>query len=242
VPSASCHASRGGGSEAKLQTALSALAGGGDGAALLRGVFSSVEQSTALVCNLLGQTVAHEDWDKQLAAEQEVALDGWGPQEPIGTQQLAAMPKLRAFTLETLRLLPPARPSRLRLRKAAACGALQLAPGALLQPEPFIAHLRADTYPEPSRFDPTRFVQGEQPPARLGFAGPAQGGAGAELATTLAQATFVQMRRMFELRLGKQPPFVPSGYPVSSIPEGCEVLAEARMYYELKRENKKLRF
>ena len=234
----------GGGSEAKLQTALAALAGGGDGAALLRGVFSSVEQSTALVCNLLGQTAAHEDWDRQLAAEQLVALDGWGPQEQIGTEQLAAMPKLRAFTLETLRLLPPARPSRLRLR--AALG--ELAPGTLLQPEPFIAHLRADTYPDPGRFDPTRFVQGAQaeqgaqPPPRLGFAGPAQGGAGAELATALAQATFVQMRRMFELRLGKQPPFEPSGFPLSSIPEGCEVLAEARMYYELKRENKKLRF
>ena len=32
------------------------------------------------------------------------------------------------------------------------------------------------------------------------------------------------------------------GYPLLSIPEGCQVLAEARMYYELKRENKKLRF
>ena len=70
----------------------------------------------------------------------------------------------------------------------------------------------------------------------------AQGGEGAELATALAQATFVQMRRMFELRLGKDPPFESSGFPLSSIPEGCQVLAEARMYYELKRENKKLRF
>ena len=46
-------------------------------------------------------------------------------------------------------------------------------------------------------------MQGAQPPPRLGFAGPAQGGAGAELATAMAQATFVQMRRMFELRPGK---------------------------------------
>ena len=113
----------GGGSEAKLQTALAALAGGGDGAALLRGVFSSVEQSTALVCNLLGQTAAHEDWDRQLAAEQLVALDGWGPQEQIGTEQLAAMPKLRAFTLETLRLLPP--------RDRRGCGCARLSGSSL---------------------------------------------------------------------------------------------------------------
>ena len=95
---------------------------------MLRRVFSSVEQSTALVCNLLSETVAHEDWDRQLSAEQLVALDGWGPQDQIGTDQLAAMPKLRAFTQETLRLLPPARPSRLRLRTALG----ELAPGTLL--------------------------------------------------------------------------------------------------------------
>lgn len=228
----------GAGSEARLQAAFAALAGGGDGAALLRGVFSSVEQTTALVCNLLGQTVAHEEWERALAAEQTVALDGWGPQDPIGSAQLAKMPKLRAFTQETLRLLPPARPSRLRLRKPLG----DLAAGTLVQPEPCIAHLRADTYPEPGRFDPTRFEEGAQPPPRLGFAGPAQGGAGAELATAMAQATFVQMRRMFELRPGKDPPFESSGFPLLSIPEGSQVLAEARMYYELKRENKKLRF
>ena len=54
------------------------------------------------MCNLLGQTVAHEDWERALAAEQTVALDGWGPQDPIGSAQLAKMPKLRAFTQETL--------------------------------------------------------------------------------------------------------------------------------------------
>ena len=70
----------------------------------------------------------------------------------------------------------------------------------------------------------------------------AQGGAGAELATAMAQATFVQMRRMFVLRIGADPPLVPTGDDVRSISEGCKVLAEARMYYELKRENKKLRF
>ena len=30
-----------------------------------------------------GQTVAHEEWERALAAEQTVALDGWGPQDPI---------------------------------------------------------------------------------------------------------------------------------------------------------------
>ena len=54
---------------------------------------------------------------------------------------------------------PPARPSRLRLRQPLG----ELAAGTLLQPEPCIAHLRADTYPEPRRFDPTRFEEVRQP-------------------------------------------------------------------------------
>ena len=128
-------------------------------------------------------------------------------------------------------------------------GAFFVSAGTVVQIEPFIAHLRADTYPDPRRFDPTRFLHDEQDDGqpqqqqpRLGFAGPARGSPGAELAVTLAEATFVQMRRMFDLRLGRDPPLVPAGYPLLSIPEGCKVLAEARMYYELKRENKKLRF
>ena len=40
---------------------------------------------------------------------------------------------------------------------------------------------------------------------------------------------------MFELRLDQNTPLVPSGFPVFSVGEGCKVLAEPRMYYELKR-------
>jgi hypothetical protein len=47
-----------GGTEAKLQGALATLAGGGDGAAQLRTLLSSVEQTTGLVCNMLAQASA----------------------------------------------------------------------------------------------------------------------------------------------------------------------------------------
>ena len=69
-----------------------------------------------------------------------------------------------------------------------------------------------------------------------------RGAAGAELATSLAKATFVQMRRMFELQLDRETPLVPSGYPIFSVPESGKVRAIANMYYELQRETKKLKF
>ena len=236
----------GGGDEQKLQRALATLArggAGGEGAALLRTAFSSIEQTGALACNMLAATARHPDWEKQLVAEEKTALKGHPPEDPIGPAQLAAMPKLNAFALETLRLQPPARPSPLRLRAALELGGVQLKQGTLLQPEPFIANTRAEAYPEPLRFDPARFLQDEPAEAPIGFAGPAQrGAAGAELATSLAKATFVQMRRMFDLQLDRETPLVPTGYPIFSVPEGGKVRAIANMYYELKRDVKKLKF
>lgn len=171
-----------------------------------------------------------------------MALKGWNPESQIGAEQLAAMPKLHAFALETLRLHPPARPSRLRLSAPTELGGWLLDAGTLVQPEPFVAHLRADVYAEPRRFDPERYLQAESAPLPLGFAGAVQGGRGAELATSVAKATFVQMRRMFDLRLDQETLLVPKGYPLFSISESCKALCEAKMYYELKRENRKLKF
>ena len=52
-----------------------------------------------------------------------------------------------------------------------------------------------------------------------------------------------QLRRMFdELIIGASPPPVASGYPLFTIGEKIEVLCKPKMYYELQRGVKKLRF
>ena len=66
---------------------------------------------------------------------------------------------------------------------------------------------------------------------------------GARAAVSMAKAVYVQMRRMFEdLIIGEDTPPVPSGYPLCTIGEKAEVLCKAKMYYELQRGVKKLRF
>ena len=77
------------------------------------------------------------------------------------------------------------------------------------------------------------------------FAAEALGAVGAggadELSTSLAIAIFVQLNRMFELNLSKGAE-QPQGAAPRTLAESAEVLAAPRMYYEIQRGVKKLRF
>ena len=46
----------------------------------------------------------------------------------------------------------------------------------------------------------------------------------------------------FQVRLGAEPPPTAGGYPLRTLPEATEVLLKPKMYYELQRGVKKLRF
>ena len=59
----------------------------------------------------------------------------------------------------------------------------------------------------------------------------------------MAKCVYVHIRRMFDdLIIGAQPPPEPNGYPLYTVGEKIEVLCKAKMYYELQRGVKKLRF
>ena len=73
--------------------------------------------------------------------------------------------------------------------------------------------------------------------------GAAAAPAGERLAISAAKAAYVQLRRMFDqVQLGAEPSPVPSGYPLHTIDERVEALLKPKMYYELQRGVKKLRF
>ena len=195
----------------------------------------------------------HPEAAARVAAEQQAVLKGVGPRSPITPELLDAMPELDAFTREVLRLYPPARPARrvleapleLReLRVACSVGA-----GTLVAPEPFVAHFSPSRYPEPQRFDPQRFVDGDGRGALIPFATAASGSLGAieergeQLAVSMAKAIYVQACRMFDdVKLGASPEPMPAGFPLYTVPDKAEALFKARMYYELQRGVKKLRF
>jgi len=65
---------------------------------------------------------------------------------------------------------------------------------------------------------------------------------GAQAAISMAKAVYVQLHRMFDVVLSESPPCRVGGSPLRTVPEGSEVLMKPRMYYELQRGVKKLKF
>ncbi|KAL1522879.1 hypothetical protein AB1Y20_017844 [Prymnesium parvum] len=205
---------------------------------------ASVEQTAALLCNMIAAAQAHPAASAQLAREQAAVLKGSAPRAPITAALLGEMPFLEAFTCEVLRTAPPARPHRFRLSQPTRFGGLTLPAGALIAPEPFVAASLPSSHADPLLFDPSRFAAAEPPPTLcFGGAARAQALPGDLLTRDIAKAAFVQLRRMFEeVRLGADPPPKAGGYPLHTLPEASEVLLKPKMYYELQRGVKKLRF
>ena len=193
-------------------------------------------------------------------------LKGSAPDAVVTSELLSRMPRLDAFVRETMRLYPPARPGRARLTRslalplspAADAGAVtELPAGTVVAPEPFVAHVAPATFAQPDAFDPTRHLDASAPAATaplIPFAGPVgqamlhcgasgDGSDGSQLAVSMAKAVAVQMGRMFEeVRMAASPEPRPEGFRLRTVGERVEVLAKPKMYYELQRGVKKLRF
>lgn len=225
-----------GGSAASLESAL--------GAEKAAELLAAVEPTAALVTSMLVMVQAHPKWGSLLATEQKEALSGVKPESAIGSEILGAMPLLNAVALETLRMHPPSRADRLKLTRAVEVEGVALPAGAIVAPEPFIGHFLPSVYEDPTAFRPERFIGAAASPApSLGLPGAAgaRGAAARDLTLLLAKTTFVQMRRMHEVRLPVDLPMV-SGYPLHAIPEATELKALPYMYYELQRGVRKLKF
>jgi len=248
-----------GGDTNKLREGLAAYArkrgGGGDGDAELWQLTSSVEQTAALVCNMLAAAKAHPECLAVLESEQAAILKGTTPTCAITSAMLEDMPQLDAYARETMRVYPPSRPARVRLAQPteiplSSGGALELPAGALVAPEPFVARGAVE---RAEAFSPARFADAASAPTLLPFGSATRAGgggvgvgidaAGSRLAVSMSKATYVQMRRMFdEIILGQSPPPIPAGCPVHTIGEKIEVLCKPKMFYELQRGVKQLKF
>jgi hypothetical protein len=221
---------------------------GADGDTALWHLVSSVEQTAALVCNLLAAAQEHEAAVQAVRQEQDSVLKGTEPKAPITPALLAEMPVLDAFVRETLRVYPPARPARLVLTGPVdgAAGTPALAAGTVVAAEPFVAHFSPAAYgADAERFDPARFADAgdDAPQPLLPFAtaagdtlGEESRPAGERLAVSMAKVCFVQLLRMYKIvKLGVEPPPLPSGFPLHTVSGRVEALFEPKMYYELER-------
>jgi cytochrome P450 len=106
---------------------------------------------------------------KQLHAElDEVLADQGGSTRAPRWSDLPALGYTRAVVDESLRLYPPAWVITRRALAEDRIDGVTVPPGTLLLISPWLLHRREQTWPDPLRFEPARFL-GEQPRRRDGY-------------------------------------------------------------------------
>jgi cytochrome P450 family 135 len=135
-----------------------------------------------------------------------------------------------ATIVETLRLHPPTGGVVRRLRVPLAIGGHELPVGTDVVPVTLLVHRRADVYPEPWRFDPTRFLD-TRPPAGawFPFGGSVRRCIGASFAQFEARIVLEELTRALSLRPAEPRPERTSRRAIVLVPsKGARVVAERR--------------
>jgi cytochrome P450 len=102
---------------------------------------------------------------KELHAELDDVLSSasaGGPVRAPRWSDLPALPYTRAVVDESLRLYPPAWVITRRSVDADVIDGITVPPGTLILISPWLLHRREQTWSEPSRFDPARFLGADQ--------------------------------------------------------------------------------
>ena len=95
----------------------------------------------------------------RLHDELDAVLGGRGD-EPVTWDDLPSLPYTRAVVDEALRLYPPAWVITRQALQDDDLAGTAIPAGTLVVISPWLAHRRADVWPDPLRFDPTRFLDG----------------------------------------------------------------------------------
>jgi sterol 14-demethylase len=91
----------------------------------------------------------------ELRAEQDHLLGG---REELTLDDLRSMPKLEATLKEVLRLYPPIIIMMRKVMNDFEFGGYDFPHGAMIFSSPAVSHYIAEMFPDPHRFDPTRFL------------------------------------------------------------------------------------
>ncbi len=111
---------------------------------------------------------------------------------------------------EALRLYPPVWLISRTARADDTLGGYHVAAGTLVCVSPYLLHRHPEYWPEPDRFDPDRFAQGDRPEfAYLPFSGGPRRCIGERLALFEAQTVLATLRRRVAIRLLASHPVEP---------------------------------
>jgi cytochrome P450 family 135 len=131
---------------------------------------------------------------------------------------------------ETLRLHPPTGGIARRLREPLTIGGYDLPVGTDVVPVTLLVHRRADVYPDPWTFKPTRFLD-TRPPAGgwFPFGGSVRRCVGASFAQFEAKIVLEELTRALSIRPVEQRPERTGRRAIVLVPsKGARVVAQAR--------------
>ncbi|XGV94587.1 MAG: cytochrome P450 [Leptolyngbya sp. BL-A-14] len=144
--------------------------------------------------------------------------------DPLGNKpdpdRLAQLPYLTAVCKESLRIYPIALISQPRkVKQAITIGSHTFAPGSILIPCIYLAHRRAQTYPQPDRFLPDRFLQQKFSPSEfLPFGGGLRSCIGAAFALYEMKLVLATVLACYDLSLVQQGSIQPERRGITFVP------------------------
>lgn len=97
----------------------------------------------------------HPEWVAELRQEQAEVR---GDRAELTLEDLRAMPKLEATIKEVLRMYPPIIVVMRKVVNDFEFGGYRIPHGTMLFASPAVSHYIPELFPEPTRFDPTRFL------------------------------------------------------------------------------------
>jgi cytochrome P450 family 135 len=138
-----------------------------------------------------------------------------------------------AVITETLRLHPPTGGIVRRLRKPLTIGGYELPIGTDVLPITLLVHRRADVYPDPWTFKPTRFLDAKPPPGGwFPFGGSVRRCIGASFAQFEAKIVLEELTKVLSLRPVEQRPERTSRRAIVLVPsKGARAIAERRLSF-----------
>jgi cytochrome P450 len=115
---------------------------------------------TSSLTSLVAELAAHPEWQQKL--REEVLALGLAPDEPTSFEKLDAMPLSEMAFKEALRIRPPVPSMPRRAVRDFSFGGYDIPAGTMVGVNPMFTHHMKDIWPEPDRFDPSRFTEEAQ--------------------------------------------------------------------------------
>jgi cytochrome P450 len=185
-------------------------------------MFAGHETTTSLLTSLMMALRDHPAAAAALVEEQRRVV-GDGPLRP---EQLRDLPLLDATLREVERLYPPISLGQRGVVASVEVGGHRLEPGAMVIYSPWVTHRLREVFPQPERFDPSRFLPPREehkatPYALVGFGGGPRLCIGLAFAQLEAKIVASELLRHHRWSLAPGPTplrWVPTLHPLDGLP------------------------